>query len=187
MIHLNKAVRIDSFDKLQQKHIRIEDIARNLSLQTRFCGTTGIFYSVAEHSVIVSKFCGKDARRASLLHDAHEAYIGDIIRPVAMELNISHALQDLKLLIDGTIFRKFNCTYEEKFLKEVQEVDDFVLCAERLHFFSSFKASEIPCYSIVESRVQECKEMINCLSPKEAEKLFLERYNDVFNKDVSVV
>jgi len=66
----------------------IEDIAEPLAKLPRFNGhTDGVFYSVAEHSVHVSRLvkrAGGDARAqlVALLHDAHEAFIGDIPAPL---------------------------------------------------------------------------------------------------------
>lgn len=62
--------------------ICIEDIAHSLSLQCRWTGHTIWFYSVAEHSVRVSRICDPDTALWGLLHDASEAYLVDLARPV---------------------------------------------------------------------------------------------------------
>ena len=54
IIHLNPFSQVNAFDEITVSKIDIKDIAKNLSLQCRFNGACGKFYSVAEHSVILS-------------------------------------------------------------------------------------------------------------------------------------
>lgn len=75
--------------------IEIEDIATALSRAPRFAGHTLVPYSVAQHSVLVSHVCesyllagDEQYCLAALLHDAHEAYIGDISRPLKRAINL---------------------------------------------------------------------------------------------------
>lgn len=63
----------------------IEDIAHSLSLQCRYAGHCLRFYSVAEHSVLMARklrWEGVDVALWALLHDASEAYLVDVPRPV---------------------------------------------------------------------------------------------------------
>lgn len=62
--------------------IILEDIAHALSLQCRFNGHCSCFYSIAQHSVLVSKLCAPDHVAWGLLHDASEAYLGDMLAPI---------------------------------------------------------------------------------------------------------
>lgn len=66
--------------------IDIEDIAHSLSMQCRYAGHCKRFYSVAEHSVHVAAWVGTVAPKqyalAGLLHDATEAFLVDVPRPV---------------------------------------------------------------------------------------------------------
>lgn len=79
---------------LRPEEVRIDDIAHHLSMLCRFCGAVREFYSVAEHSVLVCREVELRAYRRdidvrefryllmlALLHDACEAYLGDVIRP----------------------------------------------------------------------------------------------------------
>jgi hypothetical protein len=85
------------------------DIARALANQCRFGGHSRVFYSVAQHSVILSELVeqrGGDIEDifAALMHDATEAYLGDMPHPLKhrsplgalfkeAEDNLSHAIR----------------------------------------------------------------------------------------------
>jgi uncharacterized protein len=66
--------------------VEIDDIAHSLSMQSRYAGHSLRFYSVAEHSVLIARWLldHYPPERAlwGLLHDASEAYLVDVPRPV---------------------------------------------------------------------------------------------------------
>lgn len=66
--------------------IHVEDIAHALSLQCRYAGHCVNFYSVAEHCVLLAEHVADPFKRWALLHDASEAYLVDIPRPVKGDL-----------------------------------------------------------------------------------------------------
>ena len=62
--------------------VHLEDIAWSLSNQCRYAGHCAFFYSVAQHSVMVADMVPDELKRVALLHDATEAYLVDLPRPV---------------------------------------------------------------------------------------------------------
>jgi len=105
--------------------IDIEDIAHALSNVCRFAGHIKKFYSVAEHSVFVSRMCEKEHKLAGLLHDASEAYIADIASPFKPFLTNYKELEHNVMLV---IAEKFG--FEYPFDNDVHESDVYMLKME---------------------------------------------------------
>lgn len=84
----------------------IEDIAHALSLQCRFTGHIREFYSVAQHSVYVSLMCPPEVALWGLLHDASEAYIGDMSAPLKHTPEMKR-FRDTELLVSNAIMNRF--------------------------------------------------------------------------------
>jgi len=103
------------------------DICHALSNQCRFTGHTRSFYSVAEHSCRVHDILSPENRKWGLLHDATEAYLVDLPRPLkAMEeLNIFSEVEDK---IMKAICEKFNLN--SKMPREVKAADNILLYTE---------------------------------------------------------
>lgn len=78
--------------KVEQIHL--PDIAHALALQCRFNGHVRTHYSIAEHCVRVARHMPAPLRIHGLLHDAAEAYLGDIVTPVKRQLAEFAALED---------------------------------------------------------------------------------------------
>jgi len=62
--------------------VRLDDIVHSLSLMNRFNGAALFPYSVAQHSLHVASLLPAELRLEGLLHDAAEAYIGDMVSPL---------------------------------------------------------------------------------------------------------
>lgn len=67
---------------LTPDQVDLDDIAQGLAMTARFRGQTREFYSVAQHSVVVSLHVPRSMKMAALLHDAAEAYLFDACRPI---------------------------------------------------------------------------------------------------------
>ena len=74
---------------LRPELVCIEDIAHHLALINRFTGATRVPYSVAQHCVMMSYLCTQEENLSleCLLHDATEAYLGDVSRPLKRQLH----------------------------------------------------------------------------------------------------
>ncbi len=100
--------------------IDIMDIAHSLSMQCRFAGHVPSFYSVAEHCVravqllaasrdlAVEQLRGDRIARSLLLHDADEAYLQDLVKPVKSRPELATYLNAGDRL-HGLVAEKFDC------------------------------------------------------------------------------
>lgn len=88
--------------------ICIEDIAHGLSNICRFAGHTPQFYSVAQHSVLCARQAPKDYKLQALMHDASEAYLLDMPRPIKRRLPEYKRIEDNLMRV---IAQKFNIPY----------------------------------------------------------------------------
>lgn len=118
--------------------IDIKDIAYSLSRTCRFGGHTREFFSVARHSIFVCNLILEDdagtkpsieAYRlayAGLLHDAHEAYIGDLSTPV--KAMIGDGYRELDKSIQKRCFAAFGADFD--LLERVKHYDQVSLATE---------------------------------------------------------
>lgn len=106
--------------------VALVDIAVPLSRIPRFNGHTSRTYSVAQHSVHVMERCPKDPLVA-LLHDAAEAYLGDITRPLKALLGPHLAAAEER--VHRAIARRFGIG--EHIPQSVHEADERMLFTER--------------------------------------------------------
>lgn len=109
--------------------ICIEDIAHALSQQCRWTGHTKYFYSVAEHSIWVSRYSSAVDRLEGLLHDASEAYLSDLSRPVKHCTPIGAPYLEIEKRLMHAIVNKFGLS--DAMPNSVKEADNFLLWAEK--------------------------------------------------------
>jgi 5'-deoxynucleotidase YfbR-like HD superfamily hydrolase len=120
--------------------IALSTIAHCLAITARFDGGTRYPYSVAEHSVHVMHLAGKatggdrECMRAALLHDAHEAYIGDATSPVQRalaELGGGSAFRALDAMWSARIRQAFDVSWDGRIQAVVKAADYRALMTER--------------------------------------------------------
>lgn len=111
----------------EREDVNIDVIAHSLSNLCRFNGHTRSFYSVAQHSVLVSRAVPDEFRLHALLHDASEAFLGDIIRPLKI-LGPMELYRDLEKMWQRFIFECFGLHPEMP--DAVKEADNRVLLTE---------------------------------------------------------
>src|SRR5690349_19702773 len=75
------------------------DIAHALSLICRYGGHVTRFYSVAEHCVLLSHAVSPENALWALLHDATEAYVGDMVRPLKQHMPAYRDVEDRLMLV----------------------------------------------------------------------------------------
>jgi uncharacterized protein len=120
----------------QPDEIDIGDIAHALSHQCRFTGHTRVFYSIAEHSLNVAAILPDELKLAGLLHDASEAYLSDISRPIKQTLP---DYRELEYRIEAAIASKFGTLIRDQ---SVKDADLLTLKRECVHFFGVDRARE---------------------------------------------
>ena len=127
--------------------IDIGDIAWSLSQQPRFNGHGEPFYSVAQHCVELSFLVHESHEHTALMHDACEAYLGDMASPVKRGLK---DYQKLEHLWNQKLSAEFEFAYP--FPEPVIQADKCLLTTEMAHFMkrmpSNHDADRYPGYII---------------------------------------
>jgi hypothetical protein len=156
-------VNLDQFSK---NVIRIEHIAHSLSGIGRYNGSTRDYYSVAEHCVLGARYIRHNALRwqdlylakAFLIHDAGEAYTGDIVAPIKRFFDfIKLYEQHLEMII----FDAFDLNFY-KLKDEVKKYDLLIRSTEMERLIFPFK-----------DRGAKLETPIYCWEPKEAKHNYL--------------
>jgi hypothetical protein len=149
----------------QPETILIEDISYSLSGQCRFVGHGDLRLSIAEHSVLVMRLLGKGyiqprLKLLALLHDAAEAYLGDVSSPLKPEIPDYKRIEEH---FSQVIYQKFGFSQ-----REIEEWYPVVKKSDRLSV--KYEKENLQCTE---------HNYILCLSDKLAYMLYLEEFYKV--------
>jgi len=151
------------------------DIARALANQCRFGGHSRVFYSVAQHSMIVAELVeqrGGDVEDvfAALMHDATEAYLGDMPHPLKHRSPLGAAFKDAEDHLERALHERFGIKPD---VPEIKRADRALLATERRAF-----SSEDWHWPELEG-VEPVDLELTARSPDEAAQAFAERYAEL--------
>lgn len=158
----------------RQEEIFILDIAHALSNQCRFSGHTRFHYSVAQHSVLVSRLCSLENALWGLIHDSSEAFLVDVPRPVKHDPGMSFYCEAEARMMTA-ICERFGLPVEEP--AQVKYLDNAVFMAEQRDVMprSSHAWRMIQGVKVAEVEIVKW-------TPEEAELAFLSRYVELTEK-----
>lgn len=154
--------------------VAIEDIAHSLSHICRYTGHVEMFYSVGEHSLWASFLAPPQHRLAALLHDATEAYVNDLSKPLK---NLLPQYEEIERLHWIAVANKFELSHELP--AEVKRIDKELLMAE--HHVLMKKAPAPWGYANV---VPTPGFKPLCMAPIVCEIAFLQRYLELTNREI---
>ena len=155
--------------------IELGDISRALANQCRFGGHCRTFYSVAQHCVIVSELIeaqggsAEDAL-AALMHDAAEAYLGDLPHPIKHRSRLGAAFREAEQPLERTIRNRFAIANSSAAIKVI---DRALLATER----RAFSAERWDWPELAGVEPLDLK--LEAWSPDDAAEAFLARFEEL--------
>lgn len=158
-----------SFNTPDPASIQIEDIAAALSKLCRFTGHVRRFYSVAEHCVHVSRIVPLDRAFEGLMHDAREAYIGDMSSPLKACLP---EYRRLDALAHAAIAAKYQLPFRST--HEVETADLAML----KHEAQKLLACDVQEFTLPPD-LPQLTVKLKCWAPDEAYQHFMDRFNEL--------
>lgn len=185
---MNKVVREDFIGTYTNKkfyflnptseQIDIEDIAHSLSMVCRYNGHIKKFYSVAEHCcnvAVITYSVTKDPKLAlsALMHDASEAYIVDIPRPLKPHLS---NYKEVEERVEKAIQDKWNLVESNSL---IHWIDQNIVYDEAVSLFNVIP-EWVNLYTPVGVKLGNGKPLsIQGFSCEKAKQLFLDMYNEL--------
>lgn len=151
----------------ERNAITIDDIASGLANEARFNGQTRQFYSVAQHSVMVSMLVPEEHAMAGLLHDCSEAVMKDIPKPLKRLLPDYQALE---ARVEGAILAQFGLSLPLH--PSIKAADLIMLATEKRDLMPRHQVDDC-------GGAAPLAEIITPWAPALAKRAFLRRYQEL--------
>lgn len=151
-----------NFERPAANDIWLVDIIHQLAHTPRFAGATKEFYSVAQHSVLVASLVPEEDRIHALLHDATEAYMTDIPKPLK---NLLPDFMRYEEDLEYAILERFGL--ETELPESVKLADEMALRMEWNGLVLGKDVIKMEYWSIAEARMRLAKELLNIEWPVE--------------------
>lgn len=162
--------------------LNIDDMAHNLGQIVRYNGSVDEFYSVAEHSYLISEALERDGYDAQVqlqghLHDGPEYILGDMIRPIKNAIEevspaAAQMLASAHTRIDLLISQKFDTGYP--YHPAVKAYDDRIVNDEKQFLFGTGKPWT--------HGGDKLGVKIRCWEPREAMRQWRFRFYDLWDR-----
>ena len=152
------------------KQIEIGDIAHGLAYQCRFNGQTRHFYSVAQHSLIVADLVAPRLRLAALLHDAAEAYLGDLVKPLKQLFPLFSTIEST--VMDAIAQRFAIADVRDFYSPQIKQADLIALAMEK----RDLMPDSCEAWESLRGVIADPKPIV-ALSPSEAKAAFLAAFD----------
>jgi hypothetical protein len=155
------------FEAPETSAFSIDDIAHGLSQICRFTGQCGAFYSVAEHSIHVSRLVPPEHALAGLLHDAAEAFLGDVSKPLKTMMPDYRAIEKR---VEWAVLARFRVAFMPDCVKHADRI--MLLTEQRALMANADLWPDL-------AEVEAIDLALPCWPPSQAKRAFLRRFREL--------
>jgi 5'-deoxynucleotidase YfbR-like HD superfamily hydrolase len=158
--------------------VDIEDIAHGLAYQCRFNGQTREFYSVAQHSLMVMSLVPEELQFSALLHDAAEAYLGDMVKPLK---NLFPEFSVIEAHVMEIIGHRFNLDLSH-LDPAIKQADLIALATEK----RDLMPHSVETWHYLQN-IEPLPAPIEAMSPQKAKMAFLDAFKACINNHNAII
>lgn len=179
-VQLNEGIRLLSGDLFnynnpEASNVEIDDIASALSNVCRFAGHLRYFYSVAQHSVNVSRIVPEHLAFDALMHDTAEAFTNDLPTPLKAAFPV---FKELEVRIESAMAKRFGFNFPMDPAIKKADLQMLKLEKERI----KGDKSQWECLNGIETDDVAHLVDLRMFTPPQAKKLFMARFEELNGK-----